>query len=88
LIDEDFFIDSNGSRPMSPRSVSHIMQHGGTILRSRRCDAFFTEEGRRTAARILHQNGIDALVLIGGDGTFRGASELAEIWNGRNDSLT
>jgi 6-phosphofructokinase 1 len=61
---------------MDRRSVSNIMQLGGTILKSARSDAFLTEEGREQAAAHLHDHGIDALVAIGGDGTFRGASKL------------
>ncbi|PSR00118.1 MAG: 6-phosphofructokinase [Bacteroidetes bacterium SW_11_64_17] len=61
---------------MERRSVSNILQSGGTILKSARSEAFVTEEGRRKAAENLRTNGIDALVAIGGDGTFRGASKL------------
>lgn len=58
------------------RSVSNIMQSGGTVLKSARSDAFRTEEGRAEAAAQLRKSRIDALVAIGGDGTFRGASQL------------
>ena len=61
---------------MDRRSVSNIMQTGGTVLKSARSDAFMTEEGRAQAASQLRKSGIDALVGIGGDGTFRGASKL------------
>ncbi|MCS3657244.1 6-phosphofructokinase [Salinibacter ruber] len=61
---------------MERRSVSNILQSGGTILKSARSEAFRTEEGRRVAANNLRENAIDALVAIGGDGTFRGASKL------------
>jgi len=61
---------------MDRRSVSNIMQTGGTVLKSARSDAFMTEEGRAQAAGQLRKSGIDALVGIGGDGTFRGASKL------------
>ncbi|MFB6098856.1 MAG: ATP-dependent 6-phosphofructokinase, partial [Salinibacter sp.] len=61
---------------MERQSVSNILQSGGTILKSARSEEFMTEEGRRQAAEHLHANDIDALVAIGGDGTFRGASKL------------
>jgi len=58
---------------MSRRSVSSIIQKGGTILKSARCLAFKTKEGRQLAYDNLQKHGIDALVAIGGDGTFTGA---------------
>jgi len=61
---------------MDRRSVSNIMQSGGTVLKSARSKEFMTEEGRAKAAERLRSNRIDALVGIGGDGTFRGASKL------------
>lgn len=60
-------------RPLGPRDVSNIIQRGGTILRSARSEAFRTEEGRRQAFATMRQHGLDALVAIGGDGTFTGA---------------
>ena len=63
---------------MERRSVSNILQSGGTILKSARSEEFMTEEGRREAAKNLKDNDIDALVAIGGDGTFQGASKLCE----------
>lgn len=63
---------------MERRSVSNILQSGGTILKSARSEAFYSEEGRRQAAENLHEHGVDALVPIGGDGTFRGASKLSD----------
>lgn len=59
---------------MDVRSVSNILQTGGTILKSARSDQFRTPEGRAQAARHLKEAGIDALVGIGGDGTLRGAA--------------
>jgi 6-phosphofructokinase 1 len=61
-----------------PRSVANIIQRGGTILRTARCQAFFEPEGRATAAATLRRHGIEGLVVIGGDGSFRGASKLYE----------
>jgi 6-phosphofructokinase 1 len=68
----------NTSRPLSPRSVGGIIQLGGTILHTLRCPAFEKLEGVRKAAETLTLNGIDGLVVVGGDGSFRGALELSE----------
>jgi len=59
---------------MKSRSVSSIIQKGGTILKSARCMEFKTKEGRQIAFENLQKQGIDALVAIGGDGTFTGAN--------------
>ncbi|MBR2962421.1 MAG: 6-phosphofructokinase [Alistipes sp.] len=59
-------------------SVSNIIQRGGTILKSARCDEFRTAEGRRTAYENMQKAAIDALVIIGGDGTISGARTFAE----------
>jgi 6-phosphofructokinase 1 len=63
---------------MSNCSVANIIQRGGTILRTARSEFFRTEEGLQIAANNLKRSGVDALVVIGGDGTFRGAIALAE----------
>ncbi len=63
---------------MDGRSVSNIVQQGGTILKSARSERFRTPEGRALAAENLKKVGIDALVGIGGDGTFRGAAVFFE----------
>lgn len=63
---------------MNGRSVSNIIQRGGTILKTARSKEFITAEGRAKAAANLRANDIDALVVIGGDGTFRGATRLYE----------
>ncbi len=62
--------------PMGRRSVSNIIQQGGTILKTSRAPEFHTAEGRRKAADNLRAHGIDGLVCIGGDGSFRGALDL------------
>ncbi len=59
--------------PMTSFSVSNIVQHGGTILKSARSEEFRTEAGRRKAYDTLQRFGIEGLVAIGGDGTFAGA---------------
>lgn len=71
LLDEEF-IDMDYS------SVGGIMEKGGTVLRSSRCEEFRTEEGRAKAADLLRSNGIDALVVIGGEGSLNGAKLLME----------
>ncbi|OGO06647.1 MAG: ATP-dependent 6-phosphofructokinase, partial [Chloroflexi bacterium RBG_13_56_8] len=63
---------------MNSRSVSGIIGQGGTILGSSRCEQFKTPRGLREALRHLNEAGIDALVVIGGDGTLRGARALHE----------
>jgi 6-phosphofructokinase 1 len=69
-------------RPMAWDSVSNILQKGGTILGTARCAAFRTREGRRAAALNLLGRGIDALVVIGGDGSLMGASTFCDEWSG------
>ena len=54
------------------QDVSNIIQQGGTILKSARCNEFKTHEGRKWAYDTIQREGIDALVVIGGDGTFTG----------------
>ena len=63
---------------MNLSSVSNIIQRGGTILKTARSEEFMREEGRAEAARNLREWNIDALVAIGGDGTYRGASRLSQ----------
>lgn len=65
-------------RKMEVRDVSNIIQRGGTILRSARSVAFRTVEGRSLAKATLDRHGIDGLVAIGGDGTFRGAALFSQ----------
>lgn len=59
--------------PLGPSSVANIIQRGGTILKTDRCEAFYKRSVRREAANILRRKGIDGLVVIGGDGSFTGA---------------
>ena len=58
---------------MESRSVANIIQRGGTILKTARCAEFFTKEGRQKAYENLKRRGIDGLVILGGDGSFKGA---------------
>lgn len=62
---------------MESRSVANIIQRGGTILKTARCKEFFDYEGRKKAYDNLKRRGIDGLVIIGGDGSFRGAVEFS-----------
>ena len=64
--------------PMDVKSVANIIQRGGTILKTARSDEFRTKEGRQKAYENIKKLGIDALVVIGGDGTFTGASKFIE----------
>lgn len=66
---------------MDTRSVANIIQRGGTILKTARCMEFFEYEGRKKAYENLKRRGIDALVIIGGDGSFRGAVEFSKEFN-------
>lgn len=72
LLNEEFI-------EMDLSSVGDIIQRGGTILKSSRCDEFRTLEGREKAVEILEKFGIENLVVIGGDGTFNGAKKLSEL---------
>ncbi len=76
LIDDDII-------PMDARSVSNIIQRGGTILRTSRSEEFRTLEGRKKSAENLKRREIDGLIAIGGDGTFHGLVELAKVWDGK-----
>jgi len=63
---------------LEARDVGGIMQRGGTMLLSARSKAFRTEQGQREAIHQLNKHGIDALIVIGGDGSLRGAHALAQ----------
>ena len=69
---------TNTFRPLTPRSVSGIIQLGGTILHTSRSPQFKKKEGIRKAANNLAMNKVDGLVVIGGDGSFKGALELSK----------
>jgi 6-phosphofructokinase 1 len=66
MIDDDII-------PLDSRSVANIIQRGGTFLKTARCKEFLEKEGRKIAYENLKKKGIDGLVVIGGDGSFRGA---------------
>lgn len=69
---------TNTFKKLLPRSVGGIIQLGGTMLHTLRCPAFERPGGVETGAETLRLNNVDALVVIGGDGSFRGALELAK----------
>ena len=69
----------NDIRDLDLRSVSEIIHRGGTILYTARCLEFITKEGQEKGAAACRENGIDALVVIGGDGSFKGARALANL---------
>ena len=64
---------------LSARDVSDTIQRGGTILQTARCAEMRTEEGQQEAAAICKKYGIDGLVVIGGDGSFKGAQKLSKL---------
>ena len=64
---------------MEVRSVSDTIQRGGTILQTARCKEFTTAEGQQKGAEICRKHGIDGVIVIGGDGSFRGAQKLAGL---------
>ena len=70
LLEEDIF-------DMEPRDVSDTIQQGGTVLYTARCSEFRTKEGQQRGIEICKKHGIDGLVVIGGDGSFKGAQCLA-----------
>jgi 6-phosphofructokinase 1 len=67
--------------PFQSNSVSNIIQQGGTILKTARCQEFQTVEGRQIAYEALKRENIDALVVIGGDGSLTGARIFAQEYN-------
>ena len=71
----------NKVKLMNARSVNNIINKGGTVLKSARCLEFRTKEGRKTAFETVQKNGIEALVVIGGDGSFTGAMIFQSEFN-------
>jgi 6-phosphofructokinase 1 len=71
MIEDDIF-------RMESRSVANIIQRGGTILKTARCKEFYEPAGRKKAFNNLHKRGINGLVIIGGDGSFRGAVKFSQ----------
>ena len=75
-------IDDNSTK-LTPASVNGIIHQGGTILKSARCPAMLTEDGLRSAAETLTKENVDALIVIGGDGSFNGLLALKKHWSGQ-----
>lgn len=65
--------------PITTRGVCDILQRGGTVLSTARCKEFITEEGQKKGYDIAKEHGLDAIVVIGGDGSFKGARALANL---------
>jgi 6-phosphofructokinase 1 len=74
LIEDDIY-------KMEGRSVANIIQRGGTILKTARCKEFLTPEGRQKGYEVLKRRGIDGLVIIGGDGSFKGAVAFSQEYD-------
>lgn len=68
---------------LSLDSTHNLIQQGGTVLHSARCKTFASTEGAQNAATNLCEAQIDTLIVIGGDGSFRGASHLSQFWDGQ-----
>src|SRR3990167_8051710 len=73
LLEEDII-------PMNHRSVSNIINRGGTILKTARSRDFATDQGKARAVEVLRKHHMDALIVIGGDGSYIGADKLYEQW--------
>ena len=67
-------------QPLAWESVGGILQRGGTVIGTARCEEFRTREGRMRAAKNLIEQGIDGLIVIGGDGSMTGASVFRSEW--------
>lgn len=74
LIDNDLI-------PLNSNELKRLMHLGGTILKTARSERFMTAKGQEKASQTIQKNGIDALIAIGGDGTFRGLLSLSKISN-------
>jgi 6-phosphofructokinase 1 len=68
-------------KPLTHRSVSNIINRGGTVIKTSRCKEFMTREGQERAVETIRNHSIDGLVIIGGDGSYRGAQELCKEWH-------
>ncbi|MCO7186896.1 MULTISPECIES: ATP-dependent 6-phosphofructokinase [unclassified Pseudoalteromonas] len=67
---------------LTHRDVSNVLQFGGTLLKSARCPAMCTPDGPKQAANTLRKHQVDALIVIGGDGSFRGLEAIKAHWQG------
>jgi len=75
--------NSNQTTLLTLRNVNNIIHRGGTILKSARCPQMQTEVGLKQAAKTLTSENIDALIVIGGDGSFNGLLALKQHWQGQ-----
>lgn len=73
----------NDVTPLASNDVLHILQYSGTFIKSARCPQFQEAEAAQQAADNLNSHQVDALIVIGGDGSFRGADHLANFWQGQ-----
>jgi len=80
LVDNEVF---NQSKLLTLDKVNNIIHRGGTILKSARCPEMLTEQGLKQAAKTLTIENIDALIVIGGDGSFNGLLALKNHWQGQ-----
>ena len=83
LIGEQFFFEQDGTSHLTPLRVTTWAAHGGAHLRSSRSEEFRSLEGQKKAVDVLRKHNIDALIPIGGDGTFNGAVALGKVWDGQ-----
>ena len=70
---------------MNLSSVSGIIKDGGTILQTARCEGFYEKEGREKAYENLKKFGIESIIVIGGDGSFKGLHELINYFKAKNE---
>lgn len=75
--------ETDNNKLLSLSDVNNIIHRGGTILKSARCPEMLTEQGIKQAADTLNKENIDALIVIGGDGSFNGLIALKEHWQGQ-----
>ncbi|MCW8092231.1 ATP-dependent 6-phosphofructokinase [Alteromonas sp. ASW11-130] len=68
---------------LNNNQVHNLIQRGGTVLHSARCHEFKTDAGAKKASENLNELDIDTLIVIGGDGSFRGADHLGKFWSGQ-----
>ena len=83
LLDEQFHVNAAGQPALTMRCVAGWSTTGGATLHSSRSSEFRDPAGQAKAAEILRRHNIDALIPIGGDGTFNGAVALAKVWDGQ-----
>lgn len=71
----------NEWKPLTTASVHNLIQRGGTILHSARCEKFKQPEQIKLAGQVLEKNDLDGLIIVGGNGSFMGALALQDIWD-------